>query len=490
MPQLRFIGGIALVAVTVAACGMATASPEPDVRVPAEPTKIDFIDPAGVRGLVARTLTDGDAGPRYIHVSYPQIEGAEDLNDQVRDAAVKKLRAFTDATSANGPAPRPELNVDWQLPVASYNIIGVRLRTGEFLGANWGNASQTFWYDSESRRAFASTGLLAGTPALESLAQLVKQRLEARGSGLEPAEVTADEDLFDSLAFNRDGDLVVEFDDCQVGACSLGRVAEAVPAEAVGPLLSEEGRRVRAAARSAAPLVPASPPVLSTAQSPAAASNRAGTVNCARTKCVALTFDDGPGPYTAELLDLLRDAGARATFFTVGTNAMTRPDLLRRMRDEGHLVGNHSWSHRDLSKLSPSKITDALARSQDAVTAAIGQTPTLVRPPYGRVGKDVEGVAKELGVSLVNWDVDTKDWRDRKPSAVAARAVNGVHPGSIVLMHDVHRTTVDAIPEILKRLSGKGYTFVTVPELYGSAGMRAGRLYWSGAGASRKQPLT
>ncbi|WP_157248895.1 polysaccharide deacetylase family protein [Nonomuraea typhae] len=467
---------------------MATASPEGDRTVPAEPTKIDFVDPSRVDGLVTKTLSEGDAGRRYVHITYPQIDGADPLNEKVREEARRQMRAFRESTAKHGPAPRPELNVDWQLPVASDATIAVRLRTGEFFGANWGNANRTFWYDGPTKQAFPSSGLLSGGEALRILAEKVKQRLSARGLGEDGYEVGADPELFDSMAFNRDGDLVVEFDDCQVGACSLGRVAEAVPAAEAEPLLSEAGRRAREAAREAAPEPPRSTPEMTPTHSPEATSSLAGTVDCATVKCVALTFDDGPGPHTGRLLDMLRDAGARATFFTVGINAAARPDLLRRMSDEGHLVGNHSWAHRDLSKLSSSKITDSLGRTQDALTATLGERPTLVRPPYGAVSKDVRTVAKELGVALVNWDVDTRDWKDRKPGVVAKRAVKGAHPGAIVLMHDIHRTTVDAVPDILKKLRGKGYTFVTVPELYGTASMQAGRLYLSGAAQSEANP--
>ncbi|MFI6389184.1 polysaccharide deacetylase family protein [Nonomuraea sp. NPDC050540] len=486
MHKMRFFGGIALIAAFVAGCGMTTASPEGDHKVPAEPTKIDFVTPSAVNGLVTRTLGEGDGGGRYVHITYPEIKGADPLNDKVRQEAERQLRAFRESTVKHGPAPRPELNVDWQLPVASDAAIAVRLRTGEFYGANWGNANRTIWYDGRTKQAFPSTGLLDGEAALGGLAEKVSRRLEARGSG----GVGANPELFDSMAFNRDGDLVVEFDDCQVGACSLGRVAEAVPAAEVEPLLSAAGRRAREAARAAAPPTPETTPKVTPTHSPEATSNQAGTVDCAKTKCVALTFDDGPGPHTAMLLDTLRDAGARATFFTVGVNAAARPDLLRRMSGEGHLVGSHSWAHRDLSKLSSSKIADSLIRTQDTLTATLGERPTLVRPPYGAISKDVVAVSKELGISLVNWDVDTRDWRDRKAGVVAERAVKGAHPGAIILMHDIHRTTVEAVPGVLKRLRGKGYTFVTVPELYGSAGMQAGRLYPSGASGARKQPLT
>jgi peptidoglycan/xylan/chitin deacetylase (PgdA/CDA1 family) len=213
-------------------------------------------------------------------------------------------------------------------------------------------------------------------------------------------------------------------------------------------------------------------------------------VNCAAAKCVALTFDDGPGPYTGKLLDILRESHARATFFTVGTNTAAQPELIRRMSAEGHLVGNHSWAHRNLAQQATSKIADSLGRAEDAVAAAIGQTPTLVRPPYGAMSQDLCDVAGQLGLSLVTWDVDTKDQNGGKAADIADRAVRGAHPGAIILMHDIHRETVEAVSDILKRLRGKGYSFVTVPELYGSAGMQAGRLYRSGNELRGKQPLT
>jgi peptidoglycan/xylan/chitin deacetylase (PgdA/CDA1 family) len=213
-------------------------------------------------------------------------------------------------------------------------------------------------------------------------------------------------------------------------------------------------------------------------------------VDCAEAKCVALTFDDGPGPFTGRLLGLLREAQARATFFTVGSSAAAQPELLRRMSSEGHLVGNHSWVHRDLSKQASSKIADSLGRTEDTIAAAIGQAPTLVRPPYGAVSGDLRDIARQHGFSLVTWDVDTGDEQGAKAADIANRAVREAHPGAIILMHDTHQETVDAVPDILKRLRGKGYSFVTVPELYGSAGMQAGRLYRSGSEPSRKQPLT
>ncbi|TMR92199.1 polysaccharide deacetylase family protein [Nonomuraea basaltis] len=493
MHKLRFFSGIALLALSAGGCGLAASSPERDIIVPAEPTLIDFADPAAVTGLSTRTLTGRDSSSsRYVHIAYPELADAPALNKALRARAQRQLRDFRERTKGSVAYPRPELNVNWQLAAASPKAVAVRLRTGEFLGTRWDNSTRTYWFDPGENQAVGSTGLLAGQSALDALAALVREQLTERGSQVERDAVTGGGDQFDSMAFNRNGDLVVEFDDCQIGTCSLGRLAVAVPAGQVAPLLSGLGRRAQASAREAvatgyvsddegAPLP---------RNNPAAVSNKAGTVDCAKVKCVALTFDDGPGPRTGRLLDLLVEGRARATFFAVGNGAVAQPELLRRMSADGHLIGNHSWAHRDLSKQPTSKITDSLARTADAVAAAIGQAPTLVRPPYGAVSQDLRNVARDMGYSLVTWNVDTEDQRDGTAADIANTVVRKAHPGAIIRMHDTDRETVDAVPDILKRLRGKGYSFVTVPELYGSARMQAGRLYRSGSEPSRKQPLT
>ncbi|MEV4015501.1 polysaccharide deacetylase family protein [Nonomuraea angiospora] len=491
MHKLRFFSGIALLALSATACGLTAASPERDVVVPAEPTMIDFVDPAAVAGLSTRTLTDGHyAGSRYVHISYPEFQNAPALNRALRADAQRKWRDFRGRTKGRTAYSRPELNVDWQLAAASPQAIAVRLRTGEFQGAGWAYSTRTYWFDRRSGKVAESAGLLDGGPALRQLAQLVREQLKGRGSQVEREEVSAGGDRFDSMAFNRGGDLVVEFDDCEIGPCSLGRLAVAIPAERVRPLLSEFGRRAQDSVREAARRAPIRRPETAPAESPQAVSNRAGTVDCAKAKCVALTFDDGPGPYTAKLLDILRKDGARATFFVVGSNAAAQPELVKRMSAEGHLVGNHTWDHKDLSKQATSRITDSLARTEDAVSAAIGQRPSLARTPYGTANQAVRDVAAELGLALVDWDIDVKDLFADKAGDIADLAVRKAHPGAIILMHDIHRETVDAVPDILKRLRGKGYSFVTVPELYGSAGMQAGHLYRSGSELPGKRPLT
>jgi peptidoglycan/xylan/chitin deacetylase (PgdA/CDA1 family) len=133
------------------------------------------------------------------------------------------------------------------------------------------------------------------------------------------------------------------------------------------------------------------------------------------------------------------------------------------MVEEGHEVGNHSWSHPDLTTLPTWEVRAQVRRTQQAVQDVTGVAPALFRPPYGAVD---ERVANAVDMPLILWSVDTLDWLHRVPAAVARRA-GEAKPGSIVLMHDIHRTTVEAVPAILDFLARKGFTFVTVSELYG-----------------------
>jgi peptidoglycan/xylan/chitin deacetylase (PgdA/CDA1 family) len=209
---------------------------------------------------------------------------------------------------------------------------------------------------------------------------------------------------------------------------------------------------------------------------PLSDSRPAGTshpVNCHKVKCVALTFDDGPGPYTLTLLRHLAAYHAHATFFVVGQNVAARPDVVRQEVAAGHEVGNHTWSHPDLTRLSAAAIRSQLARTDRAVKAAAGIVPDVVRPPYGAVNGRVR---RQTGRPFVLWSVDTLDWRYRSSARVARVSLRQVRPGSVILFHDIHPTTVKALPKVLKGLAKRGYHFVTISELYGG---RTPRLVYS-----------
>ena len=204
-----------------------------------------------------------------------------------------------------------------------------------------------------------------------------------------------------------------------------------------------------------------------------------GGVDCAVAKCIALTFDDGPVTGTADLLDVLRSRGAHATFFVVGRNAERRPDLLRRMVEEGHVVGNHSVTHADLTRLGAKALRRELTETNRAIEKATGTAPTLMRPPFGATDRRVAKAARTLGMAQVLWDLDPRDWEDRHRRVVRDRVLAGAHPGAIVISHDTQEETRAAYAEIVDHLIAEGYLLVTVPELLGGPG-KPGKAYTQG----------
>jgi peptidoglycan/xylan/chitin deacetylase (PgdA/CDA1 family) len=190
----------------------------------------------------------------------------------------------------------------------------------------------------------------------------------------------------------------------------------------------------------------------------------------ARPPRVALTFDDGPSPATPAVLDALAEAGARATFFVLGGQVEQQAAVLRRVVAEGHEVGNHSWSHPDLDVRKDVDLAAEIARTGEAVARAAGLTPRVFRPPYGRDPERWARAAGAAGLTTVLWSVETWDWEDDADSeTIARRALEGLHPGAIVLLHDGARhdahPTVAALPQILDGVRAAGYTTVTVSEL-------------------------
>ncbi|WP_440068109.1 polysaccharide deacetylase family protein [Streptosporangium sp. OZ121] len=469
-----------MTAAMLAGCGVATASPHGDSPIPSEPTLINYVDPSMVQGLSTRSLNAGETKGRRVHATYPAIADAPRLTEKLLKTVTRSLNRFTWHDVPANALPNPEFNVDWQLAAASPEVLGVRLRIGRSTGSGWSESRTTVWYDRASRRALDSPGLLRDVAALTTLAGIVRSELALRGPLVNPNALRPEPSMFDSIGFNPRGDLVVEFDDKQVGLGVAGRVAVAVPSATATPLLSATGLRAQRASVRTATLTSQKDMLAASMDRPAARSSMAGTVDCAKARCVALTYEDGPGPETGRLLDILGAYRARATFFALGSNASARPELLRRMRDEGHLVANHTWSHRDLSALPPAVLADQLTRAQHAIVQAIGQVPTLMRPPYGVTDEQVTSVSRRLGMSVVRWSVDAEDGHDSDPRAIARRTIARVKPGAIVLMRDFHHATVDAAPAILRELTAKGYTFVTVPELYGTRAMEPGRTYDSG----------
>lgn len=182
---------------------------------------------------------------------------------------------------------------------------------------------------------------------------------------------------------------------------------------------------------------------------------------------IAITFDDGPHPeYTPKLLDELKKRGLKATFFMVGQCVAEYPDIVKRMVAEGHEVANHSWSHPALTKLGAEGVRKQMENTNDAIRKACGVTPVVMRPPYGATSAILNRrFAEDYGMKVILWSVDPLDWKYRNANKVYTSIVQNTKPGSIILAHDIHATTVAAMPETFDTLLSKGFKFVTVSEL-------------------------
>jgi len=184
-------------------------------------------------------------------------------------------------------------------------------------------------------------------------------------------------------------------------------------------------------------------------------------------KYIAMTFDDGPTPQnTPRLLDMLRARNIKATFYMVGSNVDLYPQVVRRVVAEGHEIGNHSYTHRLFSKMSDADVRSEITRTRDAIVRAAGVEPRSLRPPYGgMLQRQREWANAEFGYPIILWSVDPLDWKRPGPSVVCARILSATTPGSIVLAHDLHAQTVDAMPATLDGLLQRGFKFVTVSQL-------------------------
>ncbi len=182
---------------------------------------------------------------------------------------------------------------------------------------------------------------------------------------------------------------------------------------------------------------------------------------------IAITFDDGPNPaQTPRLLKMLKERGIKATFFCLGQCVAQNPEVAKQIVQEGHEIANHSWNHPLLSKMNEAGVRDQLDRAHNVIKQTTGVTPTLMRPPYGGFTVNQRAWANSVwNYKVILWDVDSLDWKHRSPAKTESIIMAETKKGSIILCHDIHKPTVDAMPATLDALLAKGFKFVTVTEL-------------------------
>lgn len=465
------LGGFML-AVALTACALVEpgASPTPQITpspAAAGPGVLEatgnvpqVLDPGYVSGLLTGLSSVSTSAASNVFVSWPQF------GRPVIDQAVGKyFQGLASDFERNYPSAPSEMNASWDLIGSSTTMVGIISDGYLFAGADGGTFWRSIWFDPSRDVVFTNSDLIDLPVANEALSAAASQQgaeldgFDLSQAGGDPAGAAP------LLAFSKSGELLLGFDECQIAACSAGRITVTIDATTTAGLLTAAGKQAQqASVQPAAAVVVAtdSPSVTPPTQVAPVAG-----VNCAKAKCIALTFDDGPGPYTTKLLGYLSAKQAPATFYMLGQQVEVYPKVAKRVAAGGHQIGVHTWSHRQLTRLSAAEIDAELSSTVQIIAKDAGVTPTTLRPPYGSTNATVSARAKAAGLAIVLWNVDTLDWKTRNTQKTVAAALTDTRRGAIILLHDIHPTSVEAVPSIIDGLRAKGYTFVTVDQLLG-----------------------
>ena len=441
-------------------------------------------------------------GRSLLRISYPVTEHdainarmqavTQEFIDEYRAIAAQNEKSYQEEGGATFVT---HYRQHFDVSVANENLIFFDIVRSRYEGGTGQAFVVGYIFDRRNGAELAIPDLFVDDSYLERLSALTREALAERVSKEELASdvewvergTAPTAENFDNILFQEDGTVLVRFDKYQVAAGVAGIVEVSLPVAAIADLLKPEIRRLLGVQAEAATLrtefakalanvraaTQPHPPAVVRAFSPAvvqsnllavvqASSPAEDEINCYEVACVALTFDDGPSYYTAGLLDILKEHNVKATFFVQGTNVRVQSETLYRTYQEGHQIGNHTWDHPNLTKLSDAQIREQVQLTDNLITQITGVSTPFLRPPYGLFNDRVKAAS---GLPIIFWTVDPLDWRDRDAEIVAARIIDSP-VGAIILAHDIHKTTVDAVPAIIVALKSRGIHFVTVTKLF------------------------
>ena len=477
-------------------------------------------------------------GRSLLHISYPVTEQdaintrmeevSQQFIDEYRATAAEIEAAYLEYKKETGREAATFMThyrQSFDVSIANENVIFFDLERSIHTGGTGNSYVIGYIFDRRSGAELAIADLFVDASYRERLSDLSREALVERigkedlASDLDwvedGTEPTAEN--FDNILFKEDGTVLVRFDKYQVAAGVEGVVEIVLPVDAIADLLTPEFRELlgveadeetqtgefdtlvgQASAENGtfAAAIPSQANGMARARLGSAAGMQVtylgvmevdwaslfqamaaeeDEINCYEVACVALTFDDGPSVYTEGLLDILQEHEVQVTFFILGQSARIQSETVSRMFAEGHQIGNHTWNHPNLTQLSDELIQQQIQQTDDIVTQVIGQPTQHLRPPYGAYNDRVMAVS---GLPIIFWSVDPLDWKDRDAEIVAARIIESP-AGAIILAHDIHKTTVAAVPAIIEALHKRGIHFVTVTKLFEPQALVSGSVYSS-----------
>lgn len=422
--------------------------------------------PVKVPGGYPMSLT-ALVGARQVKASWTYVDGLPGLNWQLDSWLLGTLDAVA-APAGGRYRPAMALNavqrsssaitVSAEPVQANGTVIVVREKVKDTRTNGTGAVSSaTVYADTVSGEVHAAAELLRPEAAAAILSRVAG--VPAGIAGPSPqAPALAD------MVLGSAGELQVTAERPAAPGRSGEEVTTTIDARDTGAMLSDFGRKVLGQLRAAVVPPPVTAPALR-------------HVNCDLVPCAALTYDDGPDAKTTpQLLGILKEKNAQATFFMTGSNTAASPATARQVADAGHAVGNHTFSHPYLTKLSPAAVKNEMDRTDAAIRAATGSFPSFMRPPYGAANAAVQAA---VGKPLIIWAVDSLDWQSKNPAMFVPKVLTEITPGAVVLMHDVFPTTIAGQPELITSLQTQGYRLVTVPQLFEGTPLVPGQVYRS-----------
>lgn len=455
------------------------------VTTPPAP-KAEFVplDASLLTGAQTVTYTDET---RKISASVPYLPAARTLTSAMEVVREKSLRtaATQNATAAT---------ITSQIVASSPSAVGIEVMATMTTDKGEVANPSLVWYDPGAKRVYSSPILVDAQQwgaFKNAVTKVVGKGVDAKRLSQAMDAPAAPEGTGPELGFDKEGNLVARF---AAGAVSDQAYGLVVPAAQVEPLLSSFGRQAQAATKTPSAFDPKAPAPAATtgaSASPAATAtpgnqvprpSTAVGVDCTKVKCVALTYDDGPGATVNKVVEEFLKAGQAATFFQLSPMLKENRSNAFMIASSGMEIGDHTITHNDLARMSPDKARNEIEGAAAAMKEIYGRPPMLLRPPYGSHNKASDEIAAKANMAVIQWSVDTNDWKTKNTMSTEA-AASAAKPNDIVLMHDIHESTVAAAPNIIHDLTAKGLTLVTVSELsLNSGGYEAGHGYCTIAG--------
>ena len=372
-------------------------------------------------------LTEIENKDALVSINYPVTEVS--ALDEAISSYINKVRAEFKNSDYDG---KPELNISYTYKEVNDEVINVSILT-EIVTDKTVSKIKTFTYNKKSEKFLTMEDIVDD---LDVLDYDIKKELLSKYQD-------ADMDYLSNVSYDfftmDDENLTIYFNPTQLKDTNDELVYLDIPLDSLNLLIDVDREE----------------------NTNTYLNFKKNTIN-EEDKVVALTFDDGPSKYTKDILDILKKYDACGTFFLIGNKVSFYGEVLREMLSEGNEIGNHSYDHKYLTRLSEEEVKDEINKTQDEIKRVTGYTPTLFRPTYGGYNNTLKSY---IDLTFVLWDVDSRDWSVKSTEGIMYNVFKDVKSGSIILFHDNHEYSVNALPYVIKELKKQGYKFVTVSEL-------------------------